>query len=169
MILHRQVEAEVLYQAIIGSKSATTAWQRVEQWIAWRWDKRDVTWLVEGAGMFKPPLTPWALKENGVKVWDGSDWQTTDSYCANPLGINLPGGLYQIEAEAGNDDQAPEAVCEAVRRLRDYMLELEQPGVKSHTETLDKLTVSVSRSERAAARALELSGAADLLRPWRYA
>lgn len=178
MILQRQIEEQPDSWPPIDSTSSvpeSAIWQRIEQWIAWRWPERKVTWLVEGDGVFRPPLLPWKVTK--VEVFAGC-WQDTEDYTESPIGLYLPYGLSRITADVGDNTTEPPAVMEAAARLMAYMQELaespfgEASAVTNFSQATAKegdLTLGFSRTMKAKAQALQLSGAADLLRPWRYA
>ena len=56
--------------------SAAVIWQRLENYLAYRWTARAVTWIVEGPGEWHPPLTPAAVST--VEVWSrgAAEWDT---------------------------------------------------------------------------------------------
>jgi len=64
----------------------------------------------------------------------------------------------------------PAAVSEAFRRLAEYLASATAPtGVTSQTVTVGQLSEAVTLTPSHMARAIQLSGAADLLRPYRRA
>lgn len=164
----------VAYKAVTGLSTAAAAldagaiWQRIENWIAYRWPKRPVVWEVEGSGLFVPPLADWSVTTIEVA---GQTWEEAElGY--NVRGIWLEGATYRVRAQVGTDDDLPAAVAEAYRRLAEYTAEVDDSmpaGVTRFSEAIGPLTTTTTRAAHAKARALELSGAADLLRPWRLA
>lgn len=147
--------------------SVGAVWQRIENWIAYRWPVRAVTWEVEGSGLFVPPLADWSVTTIEVA---GQTWEEAElGY--NVRGIWLEGATYRVRAQVGSDDDLPAAVAEAYRRLAEYMAEIEgmKAGVTRHTVAVDSISRTITRNATAKAQALQLSGAADLLRPWRTA
>ena len=64
------------YPAVTGLSVAAAAldpamiWQRIEDYIAYRWTARAVVWTVEGPGEWEPPLTPSTV--SAVEVWGGA-------------------------------------------------------------------------------------------------
>lgn len=172
--LIKQTEtAPSTYKAVTGLSTAAAAldagaiWQRIENWIAYRWPKRPVTWIVEGSGLFVPPLADWTVTAIDVA---GETWQETELR-HNVTGIRLEGATYRVRAQVGSDDDLPAAVAEAYRRLAEYLAEVDSlaAGVTRFSEAIGPLTTSTTREAHAKAQALQLSGAADLLRPWRTA
>lgn len=132
-------------------------WARIFAYVRTRWPVRRVTWTVTGGGFFAFPLRPATL----VSATD-ADGNAVD-VTACPGLLVLPPGLLTIVADVGEPD-VPADAQRAYQRLADYLDELEvRPGIQS--ETVDGVTVT--RNLNAVARALQLSGAADLLRPYR--
>jgi len=149
-------------------------WQRIESWIAYRFSDRTVTWIVEGPGAWSAPLAP--VTVTGANQWDGSSWAAY-TLPVGPLGYDLPAGHFKVVASVGGGD-VPEAVEEAYRRLAEYSAEIgapfnamqDAPGASSYSTNIGgELQESFTRPSAWAARALHLSGAADLLRPYRKA
>ena len=136
-------------------------WRRLESWIGWRWPARTVTWIVEGPGVFAPRLQPFTLST--AEVWRDGAWAAATLEAA-PLGYALEAESYRIAGTAGDDTDPPEAVLEAFRRLHEYGL-----GVaRSYWAETAEISDGEGQVATAwAARAIHLSGAADLLRPWR--
>ncbi|KAA8616261.1 hypothetical protein [Salipiger aestuarii] len=136
-------------------------WQRIEAFIAHRWTAREVVWIVEGAGEWSAPLTPATVTTS--EVWESGGWTST-TLSASPLGYDLPGdGLYRITATVGGGT-CPEAVAEAYRRLHEYS--------RGIGDTFRNEFADAGEDDGAyawAAKSLQLSGAADLLRPYRRA
>ena len=86
-------------------------------------------------------------------------------------GLVLPVGTYRITAAVGADNAVPAIVMQAFERLRDY-IEAEAvgvPGASSYSINLGQISESYRRNPAFMARALEMSGAADLLRGYRRA
>lgn len=175
MNLLKQIEAApAAYLAVPGlsTKAADlnhgAIWQRIENWIAYRWPVRAVTWIVQSddGGFFCPPLADWTIT---AVEWAGVTWEPITAE-RSVLGVELPAGVYRVIADVGSP-AAPEAVLEAFRRLAEYLAEADcmPVGVTRVSEGVGQLNSSMSRSQFYAARALQLSGAADLLRPWRHA
>ena len=137
-------------------------WQRIEAFIAHRWTAREVVWIVEGAGEWCAPLTPATITAS--EVWENGGWTST-TLNAGPLGYDLPGdGPYRITATVGAGTP-PAAVAEAYRRLHEYTRGITD---SFKTEFVDGPTDD-GIAPSWAAKSLQLSGAADLLRPYRRA
>ena len=155
---------------ITDTQAEAALWSRIESYIAYRWSPRSVTWTLQGAGDWTPPLAPAVVEK--VERWNGSDWlEITDT--AGPLGYAFDAyGTYRVHATVGEETDPPAAVLEAFNRLSGY-LEDEITLVNSATrETVNYGNgLSVSRDRPAAwiAQALQHSGAADLLRGYRRA
>lgn len=148
--------------------SADVVWQRIEAWVNWRWSPREVVWLVEGCGEFVPPLHPATV--TSVEFWSDEAY-APDVTRSGPLGgvLLTAAGVYRIKATVGAGP-VPAAVESAFARLYDYFLACgaeEYEGARSYSLTaVSGAAKRVSRHAEWKARALELSGAADLLRPW---
>ena len=144
-------------------------WARLEAWVTTRWTERTVVVTVEGPGEWTPPLTPWTL--TSVEAWRDDDWHV-ETPRPGPLGgVMLPGsGPYRIMGTAGDDETPPAVVLEAYRRLAEYLADgFDAPaGATSYGVNVGgAMSENFRRSAAWQARALELSGAADLLRPYR--
>src|SRR5699024_2783441 len=111
---------------------------------------------------FLPRLRPATLTQ--AEHWMGGDWMTFTPD-KGPLGLILSGGMYRLTYDVGSADTPPDAVLEAYRRLAEYWGEVGglEPGATSITDG----DYSVTRSANTAGRALQYSGAADLLRRYR--
>lgn len=150
-------------------------WQRIEDFTAWRWSARQVIWIVEGAGEWVPPLAPATVST--VEVWDGTAWAETVPLPSPLGGYELPGdGPYRVTASVGGGD-VPAAVMQAARRMVEYLsVSSEDKRWATSMSHVDHGSSEAPggevRFERYAtwiARALHLSGAADLLRKYRRA
>ena len=149
---------------------ATALWQRIEVYVAHRWSERAVTWIAEGPGEWVPPLAPATL--DTVEVWHSDAWQSVTPPPSPVGGYELGCGTYRIAATVGAAP-VPAAVEEAFRRLAEYLAAektyLHRPGVSSAKFNVDGLEQEATLSPAWKARSLQLSGAADLLRPYRRA
>lgn len=146
-------------------------WQRLESYVAYRWSERDVEWIAEGPGHWEPPLAPATVTM--AEVWRDDAWEEL-TLPASPLGgFRLCGeGPYRFTATVGDDDaDVPAAVLEAFRRLAEYMAaDTGNPGATSERIEIPGVqTTEISRSAPWMARAMQNSGAGDLLRPYRRA
>ena len=173
-ILRETEDAPASYPPPPGSMSAeaqaldaSALWRRIENWIRYRWNERQVVWLVKGTGTFEPRLTPAVI--DSVETWGMGAWETA-SYEPSPLGIELDGGEYfRITATVGSTDHPPADVFEALRRLAEYLADTAYAGrvATSSSRRVGDITVSSDRPAAWQAKALFYSGAADLLRAYR--
>lgn len=144
------------------------AWQRVESHIARRFAERTVTWLLESAGgEWAPPLQP--VQSLTAKRWDGSGYDTV-TLASAPGGYRVLAGRYEITAQVG-DGPVPAAVAEAVKRLAEYYATHSglPAGLRTYSAQAGQLSERPSGDANAAGKALQYSGAADLLRRYRRA
>ncbi len=144
------------------SVDAGVTWGRLESWIAHRWGARSVVWIMRGPGEWTPRLQPFTLAT--LERWDGAAW-VAETPVASPLGYVLDDGRYRATGTAGDASAPPEPVLEAWRRLHEYQL-----GIARAWWAEAAAFASDGGSTRPAswaAKAIQLSGAADLLRPWR--
>ncbi len=147
---------------------SAAVWARIEAYVAHRWSPREVVWVVEGAGEWIPPLTPATVSK--TEVW-GQIGFSEASLAPSPLGgLDLPGGTHRITATVGGGE-VPAEVQEAFRRLAEYMAETsERPGASSYSVNIGGAIIEeVTRAPAWMARAMQNSGAADLLRKYRRA
>jgi hypothetical protein len=138
-------------------------WQRIEAYTASRYTARDVTWIVEGPGGWQPPLTPAIVST--VEVWQDDAWSIA-TLSPSPLGgYCLPGcGPYRFTASVGGGD-VPANVNEAFRRLAEYMAAKPgKAGARSESVAAGSITIASTRDPAWLAKAMQNSGAADLLR-----
>ncbi|QDY69810.1 hypothetical protein [Qingshengfaniella alkalisoli] len=157
---HRHVDDLLPEEAAL---SHMVIWQRIEQYIAYRFVPRTVVWHVEGEGHWTPPLAPATI--TAALVWENGGWSET-TLPAGPYGYCLPGdGPYKITATVGEEGATvPEDVHEAYRRLHEYFRGVaEQFKADAALRSFDGDDIAPNWT----ARALQLSGAADLLRPYR--
>lgn len=172
-IKQTEVTPSAFPDAPAGLSTAATAvadatWQRIESYTAWRWSSRAVTWIVEGCGEWHPPLAPTTI--SAVEIWQDDAW-TAVTLSPSPIGgYCLPGGSYRFTGTAGVDDaDVPAAVLEAFRRLAEYLAaDAGTAGASSETISIpDVETSEITRSPSWMARAMQNSGAGDLLRNFR--
>jgi len=158
---------EVLGDGSRGGASPVTAnaefaqvtWQRIEAWISRRWPERQVVYITEGAGEWCARLQPFAI--SAVERWTDDAWQAVSANPSPMGGIVLASDAHhRITGIAGDDTDPPGAVIEAFRRLHEYNVGLTVNWWTDAARTEDL-------AHNYAARAIQLSGAADLLRPWR--
>jgi|SRR5579883_145698 len=181
-VTRRQTEAPVFnYPTVPGLNPPALAkdrnfmgavWQRVESYIAYRFVPRAVTWLIDGPGDFVPPLTPVTITK--IERWD--DTGDTPTYEEITAPATADGGyrlcrcqLYRFTGTAGADDPIPLAIQQAVARLANYVAcPPGKPGASVESYTLGgDLMQRIERNPAHMAMALQNSGAADLLRPFR--
>ena len=142
-------------------------WQRIFSYIAWRWTSRAVNWVVEGPGEWHPTLAPATIST--VEVWSSADVWETATLDASPLGgYVLPcTGPYRFTGTVGGGT-VPEVVNTAFVRLAEYMAAKPgKAGATSERIQAGSIDLRVDRSASWMASALQNSGAADLLRPYR--
>jgi hypothetical protein len=153
-------------------------WRRIEQYIVWRWGERTVEWIIQGQGLFVPPLRPVTIttveifnEGYGPPSIPAGAWMPTTPAIA-PFGVKLPrAGFYRIQGTAGQNDPPPDDVLEAYKRLAEYVASVKDDGrvgATSVTDTVPGVTLTVHRPVNSLARALEFSGAADLLKAYRH-
>lgn len=174
-ILKRTEDTPAKYPAGASGLSAAALnlsremiWHRIEAYTAHRWTARDVVWVVEGPGEWVPDLTPATV--NTVEIWQDDAWVAV-TLDPSPLGgYCLPGcGPYRFAASVGSGT-VPEPVIEAYRRLAEYMAEQpERQGAGRYSMDLGGLREEFDRRPDWLARAMQNSGAGDLLRPYRRA
>lgn len=152
-------------------------WRRIEKYIHWRWWSRPVQWVIRGEGMFIPPLKPVTVdtvhrfNDYGSPAYEPGDW-VPQTKTLTPFGVTFRTGLgfYQITGTAGHDEDPPEDVLEAYHRLNDYLASVYEDGhvgATTVTDSVPGVSLTVRRPTHALARALELSGAADILKAYR--
>ncbi len=148
-------------------------WSRIETYVSHRWTEREVVWTIEGHedDDWTAPLTP--VVSLAAEKWESGSWVSV-TLPEGPMGYCLPSdGQFRITAQVGGGS-VPAAVPEAYRRLAEYLSgakdSLNEPGASSISQTITSdLQWSVTRAPNWIARAIQHSGAADLLRPYRRA
>lgn len=152
----------------VGAALATVAWQRIEAYVALRWTERGVVWIAEGPGWWQPPLAPATV--SATEVWNGAEWLEIELTPHFAGGVILPSdGAYRITATVGGGT-APAAVIEAHRRLAEYLASKPgKAGASSERIQAGSIALSHTRNEAWMAKAIQNSGAADLLRSYRRA
>lgn len=143
-------------------------WKRVEHFIARRFVPRQVVWtMTTSGGDWQPPLG--RIYEADAFVWANGDWESATIKRA-PGGYVLPCGNVQINCTVGQPGASiPASVKEAVKRLAAYLTaEPVMPaGARSYSANVGQLSESISADPAGQAKALQNSGAADLLRSYR--
>lgn len=148
---------------------AAMIWARIEAYTAHRWTVREVVWTLTGDGgdQFHPPLAPVVSRE--AHVWQNEAWEAL-TLLDGPLGVCLPyDGTYRITAQVGAGD-VPAPVAEAFRRLAEYLAD--DPGTAGASSTsvaIGPIQETLDRNPAWVAKAMQLSGAGDLLRNYRRA
>lgn len=142
-------------------------WGRIETWTRHRWSPRSVVWTVAGPGYWRAPLAP--VNYFDAEVWRDGGWHEVQLQ-DGPEGLRLEAKHYRITASVGAGP-VPDAAAEAARRLTAYLAHEPGgvPGASSYGVTLGQLGENFRRSPAWLARAMEWSGAGDLLRPYRRA
>lgn len=158
------------YPAVTGltGDELATVWQRIEHYTAHRFSARTVVWIVESCGgEWTPPLRP--VSALTARLWTGDGYAVVTLATA-PGGWKLPAGRYEIEATVGAGP-VPASVATAAKRLAEYLAEPSAlpAGLRSYSANVGQVSETVSGDPARAARALQNSGAADLLRPYRRA
>ena len=153
-----------------GSDTDDALWQRIEAHCAQRWTPRQVVWIVDGPGLWKPPLGPATITQ--TEIWRHGAYEVKAPELSPFGGFNLHHhGPYRITATVGDNNPAPMIVLEAFERLKAYANADHGglPGVSSYSVNTGQISESYRRNPAFMARALEMSGAADLLRGYRRA
>lgn len=161
----RQTEPIPASYPMLAPTVLNHVWERIESYISWRFSSRTVIWIVEGCGEWFPPLSPTTLTT--FERWDGTAWVTWTPVLS-PRGYELGDGTYRFTGTVGANINVPAAVSTACQRLAAYMAaSAGEAGARSVQESDGRLSRTVERSESWTARAMQNSGAADLLRPYR--
>jgi len=174
-ILKRDESIPASYPAVPSGLSTAAAaldsdmiWARIESYIAHRWTARAVIWTIAGPGEWQPDLTPATI--SATEIWQNDSW-TAETLTDGPLGCYvLDGdGPYRITASVGSGT-VPAGVNEAFRRLAEYMAETtNKHGASSYSLSVGPIDINETRAPAWMARAMQNSGAGDLLRPYRRA
>lgn len=149
-------------------------WLRIEDYISYRWTSRQCVWTVAGPGDWFPHLTP--ISGVTVDAWDDVTltWSSVipDATPLDGLYLNQH-KTYRITGTVGADAGAvPQLVVEAYQRLERYCAEqfaMQAPaGSAAFAVTVSEgFRDEVTRSPAWLAKAMQYSGAADLLRKYR--
>lgn len=175
-ILKQEESAPASYPAVTGLSDAALAldpdaiWQRIESYIAHRFAAREVVWTIEGVedDALRFPLTPVASMT--AEKWEAGAWVSV-TLSEGPMGYVLPSdGSFRIAAQVGAGP-VPAAVTAAFQRLAEYSADTEErAGATDYSVNLGgAIQENFSRYPSWLARAMQYSGAADLLRPYRRA
>ena len=148
---------------------AAMIWGRIEAYTSHRFTVREVVWTLTGGrgNQFHPRLVP--VVSRAAHVWTGEAWEAL-TLLDGPLGICLPrDGTYRITAQVGAGD-VPAPVSEAFRRLAEYLAD--DPGTAGASRTsveIGPIKEAMDRNPAWVAKAMQNSGAGDLLRNYRRA
>jgi hypothetical protein len=159
--------------AAANAYSAAFIWHTLERRIAWRWAAREVVVVLEGGpGPFDPPLRPAQI--DLAEAWNGDEWEAVTLAPTPRGGVHLSSRApYRITMTAGDTDAPPDLMLEAYRRLAEYLGEVENEpipaGAESYSIDLGGVKESTRLDPWRRARALDMSGAGDLLRVYRKA
>lgn len=174
-VLRRAEAIPAAYPAVpTGVSTAAAAldpdmiWARIEAYVAYRWTARQVIWTVQGPGEWTPDLTPATI--TATEVWESDAW-TADTFTAGPMGgyVLDGGGPYRITADVGSGT-VPAAINEAFRRLAEYLAaDPGTAGASSTSVAIGPIQETLDRNPNWVARAMQNSGAGDLLRNYRRA
>lgn len=145
-------------------------WGRIESYTGWRFTPREVVWTFKGDGgdEFEAPLTPVVSRE--FEVWRETVWLEVPML-DGPLGLVVPfGGTYRVTAQVGAGSP-PVAFLEAFYRLAEYWADTDdRAGASEYGVNMgDSIEENYRRNPAWLARAMQNSGAGDLLRPYRRA
>lgn len=175
-ILKRQESNPATYPDVPSGLSTAAAalssdmlWQRIESYIAHRWSARSVTWVMQGPGAWAPDLTPATVSASEKFV--NAAWESVTLDAEWNGGFYLPGdSIYRFTATVGDasPNDVPAVVEEAFRRLAEYSAE--DPGshgTASYSVSVGPISQEFDRAPTWLARAMQYSGAGDLLRPFR--
>ncbi len=153
-------------EGIDDPEFAATVWQRIEQYTNYRWPARRVEFALQGQGEFTPLVTP--FKPESIKCWSAQKWRVAQMLKTAWCGVCLPFDTqWRLEGIAGDDSVPPAEVLEAARRLSDYFCQIQNDGRTMSATSLSGDDASVDLGAAWAAKAVQRSGAGDLLRRYR--
>jgi len=119
--------------------------------------------------LWVPPLQPAVI--GTVEKWAGTDYHPIVGVLSPLGGLDLAElAHYRITAEVGADNPIPADVAEAFKRLAFFAAaqEPKEAGLNSYSVSIGgAIQESWRRDRQTMARALEYSGAADVLRKYR--
>lgn len=149
---------------------AATVWARIDGWIAARWGERECVFVVEGPGDWRPPHVPFAVAT--IEIWEAGEWVSA-VIPPTPLGgYRLESvGPFRFTGILGSVETPPAIVLEAARRLGAYLVAIASRNFENAILTQESSDEIDSYSYGApgnAAKALQYSGAGDLLRRFRW-
>jgi len=158
---------EVFAELGATEEQAAFVQSRIESYIRHRWGERAFEAIVEGPGEWTPPLMP--VTVSAIEQWIDESWTAVTAQ-RTPLGYLFGAGSFRVTGTAGNEEAVPPAVAEAARRLHAYYVKADEIQQDVAGGTLSEFKIGplekrVEVSPSFIARALQNSGAADLLRP----
>lgn len=146
-----------------------TVWARIDGWINARWGERECAFIVEGPGHWRAPLYPFIVAT--IEIWDASEWVSAVIAPSALAGYQLEGvGPYRFMGILGDAADPPAIVLEAARRLGAYLVAAASRQFENAIltkESSDEIDSFEYAPPANAAKALQYSGAADLLRRFR--
>lgn len=159
----------------LSAAGREAVWQRIEAWVSYRWGARSCTFIVETGTRrtWRPPLHPFTVET--VEAWTGEAWEPVTLAPDYSGGVTLGyATAYRFTGVLGTDDAPPADVVEAYRRLADYFVavRIHSPMIGSarhEQHAANGASVAIERAPTWTARAMQQSGAADLLRNYRRA
>jgi hypothetical protein len=151
---------------------ARLAWQRIEGYTAFRWCARSCVFVIEGTGEWNSPLKPFTA--TNYELWADSAWVAA-SFAPSPLGgVVLDGAeMFRVTGQLGSTTP-PAQVIAAVRRLAEFLegadnVSASERCVTRQSVSFSGLSFELERPANWMGKAMQQSGAADLLRPYRRA
>ncbi len=144
----------------------SAVWRRIESYIAWRWNERSCEFIASGDGFWEPPLKPATF--TATEYWNSSDAWEEVTLRPSPLGgYLLDSGTYRFTATLGDTETPPGVIQEAYIRLANYLNEMDGRELSLKATSIEGIGSFEFAAPNLAARAMQFSGAADLLRPFR--
>lgn len=156
-------------------------WQRIEAYCNWRWTPREAQIDVDGVGWFNLPVRPFRVTK--VEFFAGEAWEEVLPPHAEQRGWRMYSAFERcrITGMVGEDNPAPEAVIHAAIRLHAYLGHTPESfpmWATSRSHTAENTThgeggststrnETFQRHADYLAKAIQHSGAADLLRRYR--
>ena len=158
----------------LSAAGREAVWKRIEAWVAYRWGARSCIFIVQSGTRraWRPPLHPFTVET--VEAWVGDAWEAVS------LAPDFAGGVvleyadaYRFTGILGTDDTPPADVVEAYRRLAEHFvaIRVHSPmlGSSKHEQHDGGRSIAIERAPTWTAKAMQNSGAADLLRNYRRA
>ena len=150
----------------LSAAGREAVWQRIEAWTAHRWGARPCTFIVETGTRraWRRPLHPFTVET--TEAWVGEEWEPVT------LAPDYAGGV-QVHRHPRRGRRPARDVVEAYRRLAGHFvaIKIHSPmlGSSRHEQSNGDRSLAVERAPTWTARAMQNSGAADLLRAYRRA